>query len=371
MDPPGFELEWVDGVPPPPSRRPNGPSCFEPAENAAFLSDAVRKVVASGAARAVSEQPLIIVSPLGVAVHPRTAKRRMYFACCELNEHLVHHGFSYEGVTDLAAMYDLGDDVVPISMDISSAYHHIDVKRDQWTFLGFEWDGQFYEWCCLPFGVASACWAFTKVSRVLLRHWRATGIPCVGMMDDWMGLVKRPAHAWAAWRMVRDAESCGWVVNRDKCVGVDAPVSEVDWLGHHLDFARNRLSMMDVHVADLLARGRHLLDKASARPSGSTQWVRAANVWKFTGKVSSFWLVSGGEVRLFTFHLHRCVAGVFSRNKYVKFTAEASREVEYWLRRFSEPVSTELHPREPVPARFCMWSDAGAGGWGGHAELRT
>ena len=64
------------------------------------------------------------------------------------------------------------------TLDLKSGYHHVDIREDCWTYLGFEWRGQYYVFTQLPFGIASACWAFTKLTREVIRGWRRQGWRC-------------------------------------------------------------------------------------------------------------------------------------------------------------------------------------------------
>ncbi len=47
--------------------------------------------------------------------------------------------------------------------DISSAYHHIPMHPDSTCYLGFEWEGQFYQILVLPFGLSTAPLVFSTV----------------------------------------------------------------------------------------------------------------------------------------------------------------------------------------------------------------
>ena len=61
------------------------------------------------------------------------------------------------------------------TFDLKSGYHHVDIQREHWKYLGFEWgEGptlQYDVFCVLPFGLATAYYLFTK----LLRPWLSTG----------------------------------------------------------------------------------------------------------------------------------------------------------------------------------------------------
>ena len=75
------------------------------------------------------------------------------------------------------------------TFDLKSGYHHIDIHPEHQKFLGFHWvfeDGtsRYFVFKVLPFGLASACYVFTKVLRPLIKRWRGKGIPSILFLDD-------------------------------------------------------------------------------------------------------------------------------------------------------------------------------------------
>ena len=74
------------------------------------------------------------------------------------------------------------------SFDLKSGYHHVDVFELHRQFLGFQWEvqglPQFYFFTVLPFGLATACYAFTKLLRPLVEYWRKQGLRILLYLDD-------------------------------------------------------------------------------------------------------------------------------------------------------------------------------------------
>ena len=62
------------------------------------------------------------------------------------------------------------------SFDLRSGYHHVETADIHHKYLGFAWNKKFYTFMVLPFGLASACYIFTKLLRLLVRYWRAKGL---------------------------------------------------------------------------------------------------------------------------------------------------------------------------------------------------
>ena len=55
---------------------------------------------------------------------------------------------------------------------LSSAYQHMEIHEECSTYLGFAWEGVFYCFVALPFGISTALWLLTKVLPSFLPHAR-------------------------------------------------------------------------------------------------------------------------------------------------------------------------------------------------------
>ena len=61
------------------------------------------------------------------------------------------------------------------TFDLIPSYHYIEVHPEHYKFLGFEWtfeDGysRHFQFCVLPFSLASACYVFKKVLGLSQNH---------------------------------------------------------------------------------------------------------------------------------------------------------------------------------------------------------
>jgi hypothetical protein len=362
----GLRLQWASGSPPSSFRR-NQPSALA---HAAFVTTAVAELVSTGAARRVQFQPHI-VSPLGVAQHARTGKLRLIFDLrFGVNENLFPTPFKYEGVRSVRDVALPGD--CAFGLDLSAAYHHVDIDRRYWTFLGFEWEGQFYEFCVLPFGLNIACYVFTKLVKPLAARWRKVGIRVLQYIDDWIFFVAPGAHAEAVRLVLNDCERAGWIVNRLKCTGLASPERRIDWIGHTFDIGANELRLMHSHVEHIREMGLALI--------ASHRGVRARAVFRFVGKVCSTYHVSGRICKLHTFYLRQSVAFVVERRYegmdcHTRLNARAVEEVRTILRLVCDcgplGITVPLLEVAPFEPAIVIGSDAGEPGWGGWLTLHS
>ena len=363
----GLQLRWRDGVEPEPAYRKNQPSAFE---NGDFVTTAVKELLQSGAVRVTNRNPHI-VSPLGVAIHQRTQKKRLIFDLrFGVNENLKPDKFKYEGIHTVRDIAERSDCV--FGLDLSSAYHHVDIDERYWKYLGFEWEGVFYEFCVLPFGLNIACYVFTKLVKPLAQRWRSVGIRVAQYIDDWLFFAPSSLHAEAVKLVLNDCKRAGWIVNVVKCSGLETPSKSIDWIGHSLDLAANTLRVMECHIKCIRNQGEALLKASSGVP--------ARAVFRFVGKVCSTYHVSGKVGKLFTFFLRQSVRRIIENNyrnmdSFVRLCSRARAEIRELLQRICEVgasgITVPLLISHPFEADVIVGSDAGEPGWGGWLERNS
>ena len=69
------------------------------------------------------------------------------------------------------------------TVDLKDAYYSIPVAEEDQIFLKFEWQGNYFQFICLPNGLASAPRLFTKVLKPIYAHLRSQGHFCMGHID--------------------------------------------------------------------------------------------------------------------------------------------------------------------------------------------
>jgi hypothetical protein len=105
-----------------------------------------------------------------VAVRATTGKRRLIVNLRSLNEHIDCPYFRIEDLRLARAWLERHHHV--ISFDIKSAYHHVTIHPSHRPWLGIQFEGKFYQFVALPFGLNISPWLFTKVMRCPINYWR-------------------------------------------------------------------------------------------------------------------------------------------------------------------------------------------------------
>ncbi len=131
-------------------------------------------------------------------------------------------------------MAEKGDHAV--SYDLMSGYYHVGLHPRSRTFVGFKWEGKYYVYNCLPFGLSTAPWVFSKVMRELVMFWRRDSIKVLPYLDDFLFM----KHGfWQCARLARRVEGdfirAGLKINVPKCNTI--PAQQRRQLGFDVDFA--------------------------------------------------------------------------------------------------------------------------------------
>jgi len=79
--------------------------------------------------------------------------------------------------------------------------------------LGSTWHTTILCFAVLPFGLASACYVFTKLLRPLIKHWRGQGLRAILYLDNGIVAVSgKNAAEVASHRVREDLVKAGLVV---------------------------------------------------------------------------------------------------------------------------------------------------------------
>mmetsp|Transcript_56764 Transcript_56764/g.135506 ORF Transcript_56764/g.135506 Transcript_56764/m.135506 type:complete len:386 (-) Transcript_56764:577-1734(-) len=231
----GYRLQFPYG-PPQRCRRPNQPSCTE---HASFVSESIRDAIEMGVLSQVPEAALYCVMALGVVV--QGPKRRLIFNCRPLNKHLSTYKFKFESLDKEGRTVFAGASH-GYSVDLKSAYYHIEIHEDSRQFLGIEWEGCFYQFNACPFGLSVAPFLLTKILKVVTKYWRAHhGLNLVQFMDDTTGAASSAKQARTHVQFViYHLERLGFVIQHSKTHGESEPVPRLLALGTVVDFTSGK-----------------------------------------------------------------------------------------------------------------------------------
>ena len=98
-----------------------------------------------------------------------------------------------EGIHTLKSLLKKGDWLIKI--DLKDAYFSVPVSPSHRKFLCFQVGCNLYQFNCLPFGLATASWVFTKTLKPVVALGRELGMRLVVYIDDFLLLAESKEKA--------------------------------------------------------------------------------------------------------------------------------------------------------------------------------
>ena len=215
-----------------------------------FVSLEISELLERGYIKEINHSEARIISLLSVA--DNGDKLRLILDLRYLNSFISVPKFKYEDIRNIKNMFNKGDFF--FKMDIKSGYHHINILEEHQKFLCFSWTVEgvtrYFKFTVLVFGLASAPFLFTKVVKVLIKHWRKMGIGLFAFVDDFFG----GSHNFHSTELVAqivktDLFKSGFVVNPKKSRWV--PTQKDNHLGFIVDLKEGILSVTPARIQEL------------------------------------------------------------------------------------------------------------------------
>ena len=121
-----------------------------------------------------------------------------------------------ENLTDFVKQLSLMDKL--FSIDIESAYHHLEVAPRHRTLPGFRFEGTTYVYTVLPFGLTTSASVFCAFTAVTAKAVRDSGFvsALIVYVDDFGGSVGQERDTERMNEVLRIVRSFGWVLAPSK-----------------------------------------------------------------------------------------------------------------------------------------------------------
>lgn len=111
-------------------------------------------------------------------------KKRFILNLRELNKFVEVPHFKMEDYR--SAMRLIQGNCFGATLDLKDAYYMVNVDKSHRRFLRFYFREFLYEFQCLPFGLSTAPFSFTKIMKPIVQFLRSEGILCVNYLDDFL-----------------------------------------------------------------------------------------------------------------------------------------------------------------------------------------
>ena len=315
-----------------------------------FVSEEILKLLATGVLIEQKTPPLV-VNPFTVAKNAAN-KMRLVLDLRTVNPLLAITKYKYEDISVVSEY--LEKNCFLCVFDLKSGYHHIDIDIADQTFLGCSWEGKYYTYSALPFGLAVAGLVFSKVLKELVKKWRAEGIKIVLYLDDGILVADNLAEATRHSSIIQaDLSNAGFIVNQEKSVWV--PSKRLKWLGFVLDTDKNTFEVPQ----DKLLRLRISINNALA----INQFCSARCLAKVVGKITSLFHALGNVVYILTKNCQCWIADRSSWGSKSRLPEVVIQELVFWYENLYQLDNMPLE-KPFFKSDIVIYSDASATGAG-------
>ena len=150
--------------------------------------------------------------------------------------------------------------------------------------MGFAWeiDGKlrFFVFTVLVFGLSTAPFLFTKLIRVLIKHWRSLAIRIFAVIDDILGGGRSFNDAVAISNFVKSQlEESGFVINTEKSHSV--PTQQGEHLGYLVDLKRGLFKVLQCRRDTFVYQTIGSRENSLANSESTGQLGRGDNFYVF------------------------------------------------------------------------------------------
>jgi hypothetical protein len=249
----GFKIKFEET---PVQTKPTGQLRYK-AEEKRFLEEEIKELVRKGVLERVKHTPGEYISNVFLREKKDKGKFRMILNLKKLNEYIKDEHFKMD--TLITALNMVYQDCWFLSLDFTDAYYTISVNPESRKYLRFEFEGQLYEFTCLPNGLKPAPRLFTKLLKVPLAHMRKVkGTQITAYLDDTLLVFDNEQEALELGAdAARLMEDLGFMISQKK--SVLEPTKRIEFLGVVIDSEKMLVTLTEKKTRKILNRVEDLM----------------------------------------------------------------------------------------------------------------
>ncbi len=254
-------------------RKPHPPHL--PQEDRALVKEEVGQLMAKGAILELRPQEAQRGFYSNIFLVPKKDGRmRPVINLKALNYFVDVQHFKMEGMQNVKEMLKPNDWMTKV--DLKDAYFTIPISQSHRQYLRFSVDGQNYQFTCLPFGLSSAPWIFTKILKPVTALLREHGVRLVAYIDDFLIMAESKELAQEhTTALVFLLKSLGFLLSEKS---VTIPSQTLDFLGLTVNSLAMRLQVPGEKIKKIRQEARRLLNSAE---------TSARDVSRIVGKMNA------------------------------------------------------------------------------------
>ena len=284
--------------------------------------DSIRKLIVKGAIKRCLPTEGQFISSYFLVPKP-DGSTRFILKLKKFNECVTKIHFKMEDLRTTKKL--IFPNVYMCNIDLKDAYFLIPVHKSSRKFLRFQFQGQLFEFTCLPFGLSTSPYVFTKVMRTVIEYLRGKGLMSSIYLDDILCIGKnRQSCLENVTITIETLKSLGFIINETKSCLV--PNTRCRYLGFVIDSNKCVIDATEEKRKNLSRITKEFKDKESckirefARLIGSLVAVCPA--------------VKYGMLYCRLIERERYIALLFSENDYetvMKLPETDKTELSWWI----------------------------------------
>lgn len=210
-----------------------------------------------GAIKVSISEPNEFISNIFIVPKPG-GKFRPVINLKALNEFVTYHHFKQETFNVVLDLLQENDFMT--SVDMEQAYYSIPIHKESQKYLKFYWNEVLYSFSCLPFGLASAPYIFTKILKPVYSYFRQLGIRCSYYIDDSLNMNLNQAVCKAnTLTMIDTLQKLGYTINHSKSVLI--PTQRMVFFGFIIDSVQFMVFLTEEKLQKIILYARNIYSK--------------------------------------------------------------------------------------------------------------
>lgn len=269
-----------------------------------------------------------------------------------LNRYLKYFHFKMESINMVTDLLQKGMWLCKI--DFKDAYFAVPVDAQHRKFLQFQWKGKTFQYKCLPFGLSTAPYVFTKLTKPLVSILREEGIKLIIFLDDVLLMAESESETKCSCdQALQLFENAGFTINTKR--SIVNPIQRIEFLGFEIDSQTMTYSLPMGKRDSISESAKDLLK--------NLQTVTPRKLSKFIGKVIAARLAlrtSNLKLRALQMNLIHCLRENKKWDAHLILQQEALDDLAWW-------ANAATFPSSPIvfePPTIEIESDSSLVAWG-------
>ena len=279
----------------------------------------------------------------------KNGKRRLVLDCRYLNKNIKTPKFSQERIEVVGEQIQEGDDA--ISVDLENRFHHVKIHKRSQQSIGMQWEGDYFIWRVLPFGISCAPFFFSMILRPVVSYLRENNMRITLFVDDFFQISRPEMTTDQNELLIQTLRELGWQINFEKSQLM--PSKQCTFVGFNTTTIGNKgpyIKVLPTKIKKLKSLIRRVL---------KFKCVKAGMLTKIMGQCISM-MRAIIPAKLLLRNLYRTIATKESWDMMVRLNNSCVNDLQWWLKALNNwnrvPLCTQ-------PVQMQIETDASGSGW--------